>query len=169
MGGYGNTYSPIFIYYIYVKVYHFVNYIVSNYMLKFTIIYPIRIGNNIQKINLNNFKIPIAIHINLWYTKNVVGNSRLTKILEDTKMTKYTNIVFMQNEEAEEAMEILEESGVTGLLNFLKQWDMGDCIEEESPNRPWGGSDTVVYSGEYVLTYNRRLGYCGLIKDMKVS
>ena len=79
----------------------------------------------------------------------------------------YEMIVFMQDDA--ETMEIMEKDGITGVLSHLKQWDNDDGVIETRKDYPWGGSDTVVYSGNYVLSYNTRLGYFALIKNMTVS
>lgn len=41
-------------------------------------------------------------------------------------MRKFLSIVFIQNEEAEEPLEILEEHGKSTALQYLKQWDYGE-------------------------------------------
>lgn len=77
----------------------------------------------------------------------------------------YHNIVFFQGEEADEPLQILDEKGVNKCLDFLAQWDYGSEMEhspEEIP--PWGTSDYVIKKKEYIICYNLRLGYIGLVR-----
>lgn len=86
---------------------------------------------------------------------------------------KYTNIVFMQGEDANETLNILEELGEEATYNHLQQWNYGDAPIEENNSKyftPWGESDTlyeVKRNGlHYVMSYNTRIGYIGLTEIM---
>lgn len=72
----------------------------------------------------------------------------------------YEDIIFMQGEEANEALEILESKGEIAVIEFLSNWDYGDGpINEESQA---GISDRTFKDGDYLLTWNFRWGYIGL-------
>ena len=75
---------------------------------------------------------------------------------------KYERIVFMQGEDAEAAMEELDQHGEEAAIEYLAQWDMGDGgdIHDE----PASGSSDNVYESEdgYRLSYNTHLPYIGL-------
>jgi hypothetical protein len=79
---------------------------------------------------------------------------------------KYANIVFMQGDQAEEPLQILNEKGDSELVAYLSQWDNGEYYDL-TDHVPWGKSDTVKYIGEYILTYNTPLGYVGLSRKIK--
>lgn len=79
-------------------------------------------------------------------------------------MAKYLEIVFIQNEEAETPLKILEEQGEDAAMNYLRQWDYGDEDGEIYDENPGGSSDSVYRKGNYVMTYNTSLGYVGLCK-----
>ena len=79
-------------------------------------------------------------------------------------MTKYLEIVFIQNEEAETPLKILEEQGENAAMNYLRQWDYGDDNGEIYDRNPGGSGDSVYRKGNYVMTYNTSLGYIGLCK-----
>jgi hypothetical protein len=76
---------------------------------------------------------------------------------------RYQRIVFLQGEEADEALAILDNDGTEAALEFLAQWDYGDA--GETFDEPANGSDDEVYEDEaqhYRMSWNNRLGYIGL-------
>ena len=79
-------------------------------------------------------------------------------------MTKYLEIVFIQNEEAETPLKILEEQGEDAAMNYLRQWDYSDDDGEIYDRNPGGSGDSAYRKGNYVMTYNTSLGYIGLCK-----
>lgn len=74
---------------------------------------------------------------------------------------QYQRIVFMQGDEADEPLRILDEQGEESAIEYLSQWDYG---EGEVFDDPSSGTDDDVYeTGDgYRLSYNTRLGYIGL-------
>lgn len=78
---------------------------------------------------------------------------------------KYARIVFMQGEEAEEPLRILDEDGTKAAIDYLAQWDNGD--EDVHSSSSAGTSDTVIAKGRYVLSFNRYIGYIGLERKIK--
>lgn len=79
-------------------------------------------------------------------------------------MTKYQEIVFMQNENAEEALKILNEQGEEAAMNHLKQWDYGENEGEIYEQNPGGSNDHIYRQGDCIMTYNESLGYIGLCR-----
>lgn len=76
-------------------------------------------------------------------------------------MAKYQRIVFLQGEEADEALAILDNDGTEAAMDYLAQWDYGDAGEEF--DEPSSGSDDDVYEDEHHrMSWNSRLGYIGL-------
>ena len=77
----------------------------------------------------------------------------------------YERIVFLQNEEADEALRILDEKGEEKAIDYLCQWDCGDGgdIEEGSSAGPY---DHTASLARYELNYDTRLGYIGLQKRL---
>jgi len=86
---------------------------------------------------------------------------------------KYTSVVFIHDyddKEVENLLQKLREIGDTEqkerkLLEHLKQWDYGD-IGELYTEPSAGQEDTSVKIEEYILSYNTRLGYVGLDKEI---
>ena len=74
---------------------------------------------------------------------------------------KYIRIIFLENDNAREALNILENSGKIAAIDFLAQWDYGDRAEiYDKPSH--GTNDRVLEHNEYLLSYNLGLGYIGL-------
>ncbi len=82
---------------------------------------------------------------------------------------KYQHIVFMQENEAEEAIATLEEEGAEAAFEYLLQWDHGEGEETDTP--PWGTKDHLYryFDGEfeYVMSVNFGLPYIGLCKEVE--
>lgn len=86
-------------------------------------------------------------------------------------MNAFHSIVFLDGDEAEEPLRILEEDGVASAALYLSAWDYGGD-SEHSPSElpPWGSSDSVSGflqvpgAGRYILSWNKRLGYIGLVR-----
>lgn len=82
--------------------------------------------------------------------------------------TTYTTVVFMQDSEGIEALDIEDAHGTDALFEHLRQWDYGDNYELPRDAAPWGSRDhTYTYPyGEddtyYVMAVNRGLGYVSL-------
>jgi len=78
-------------------------------------------------------------------------------------MATYQSIVFAQGDDAGEPLDILDRDGVPAAVAYLAQWDYGD--ENGSPQTAEsnaGTSDSQERHGDYLLTWNSRLGYIGL-------
>lgn len=76
----------------------------------------------------------------------------------------YENIIFLQESQAHEAMEIYYNEGEEALLTYLKQWhfpgegEFTECIGN-------GTQDKIFHFGRYKLIVNTYLGYCGLVYE----
>jgi len=81
-------------------------------------------------------------------------------------MGRYENVVFIQNEEADEPLRILNSQGEEAVIDYLSQWhNPGEHETSETPGS--GGSDSVYEKDGYILSYNEGLGYIGLSYDTK--
>lgn len=86
---------------------------------------------------------------------------------------QYSSVVFIHDYEDEEVENLLQELREIGdteqkehkLFEHLKQWDYGDVGELYT--EPLAGQEDIsVKIGEYNLSYNTRLGYVGLDKEI---
>jgi hypothetical protein len=82
----------------------------------------------------------------------------------DDKNEKWQNLIFLQGEEAEEALSILDEYGEEEALKYLLE--MADGGGEIYDSTPWGTSDNTYSSGGVVMTYNPTIGYIGISKRL---
>ena len=76
---------------------------------------------------------------------------------------KYTDIIFLQDSNAEEALQILKTKGEKAAMEYLQQWDYRKTPIVDSPD-PWGDKDHLYKKDNYVLSYNLAVGYLGLIE-----
>ena len=79
--------------------------------------------------------------------------------------TVYFEIVFLQGDEAREPLDLLDREGAAAAMSYLTQWDFGGESEHSPRTRPWGTSDHTFRDGDYVMSYNTRLGYIGLCRQ----
>ena len=77
------------------------------------------------------------------------------------KELQVENIVFLQGQDADEAMQIYYDEGIDALFKFLEQWHYPGEHEIRS-DLGAGGEDSTYNIDNYVLTVNTRLNYCGL-------
>ena len=76
---------------------------------------------------------------------------------------RYANVVFLQGEDADETLEIIERDGQQAGLSHLRQWQTGDSHGYDLyANPPHGADDRTYLDGDLILTYSHRLGYAGL-------
>jgi len=80
--------------------------------------------------------------------------------IEDEEL-RFSSIVYIQGDEAGEALDVLEKDGHKALLEYLKQWDYGDNYDEERKPK-WGTEDRKIMFGNYVISQNRHIPSVGL-------
>lgn len=85
----------------------------------------------------------------------------------------YYSIVFLQGDEAHEALDILDSMGELAAMEHLKAWDYGG-ESEHTPlqNAPWGEDDRTFRDKagegeEYIMSWNHSPGYIGLVRSKK--
>lgn len=93
--------------------------------------------------------------------KNLVENY----LNESTDLDRYEDVVFIQGEEAEEPLRILDDEGEEAALNYLKQWhNPGQHMG--SAELGHGTSDKTFEKDGYIMSWNPRIGYIGLQYDL---
>jgi hypothetical protein len=76
------------------------------------------------------------------------------------------NVIFLQGDNATEALNILDNKGEKAALEYLKQWHYpGE--HEELTEQPHGNNDCVFESAGYSMAYNTNIGYIGLTFTFK--
>ncbi len=85
-------------------------------------------------------------------------------VAEATDRDRYEDVVFLQGEEAYEALEILNNQGEDAAMEYLKQWH--DHGNHQGRNElPHGSSDQTYDKDGYHMAWNDSLGYIGLTYD----
>lgn len=78
---------------------------------------------------------------------------------------RFRSVVFLDGDNADEALRILDRDGDDSLFEYLMQWEYGEP-SEESDREPWGQSDwtTTHRCGDsaYVVSHNWNLSYVSL-------
>jgi hypothetical protein len=90
----------------------------------------------------------------------------VNKTMNETAQ-KYYEIVFLQGENAEEPLKILDDKGEDAAIKYLEQWDYGSEMEHTPEEQPWGDGDETFEKDDYVMSWNSRLGYIGLVRKVK--
>ena len=104
----------------------------------------------------------VGIEKNAYLNMSSVLSSRY--LSEATDSERYEDVVFIQGDEAEEPLEILRNQGKMAALKYLTQW--------HSPGHhmgrhelPFGTDDEIFRHGDYIMGWNSRIGYIGLVHD----
>ena len=84
-------------------------------------------------------------------------------------MQKFQEIVFIQGEEAEEPLNILDSEGESAALQYLAQWNYGENDGEIYDEIPAGSNDSTYTEDCYIMNYNTSLGYIGLCKMIEAK
>jgi len=81
---------------------------------------------------------------------------------------RYEDVVFIQGEEANEPLDILEEKGENAALEYLQQWHYPG--EHSTRNElPHGAEDRTYDVDGYHMAWNPRIGYIGLVYDTEYA
>lgn len=83
--------------------------------------------------------------------------------METTKL-RFENIVFLQGEEANEVLQMLDIIGVEQTLNYLQNLHFSN--EHTIIEDPSSDNDEKYSKDGYLMTWNTRLGYIGLVYDI---
>lgn len=84
---------------------------------------------------------------------------------------RWVSVIFLQGDEADTVLELIDRNGPDAGIEHLSQWDYGEettgaALENgyvyDKP--PSGPADKVATAGEYTLTYNAPLGHVGLLR-----
>ncbi|MEQ6898282.1 hypothetical protein [Microbacterium sp. KR10-403] len=89
---------------------------------------------------------------------------------------RWISACFLQEEEADEVLSLIDEDGVDSALNFLKNWDYGDETTNAALENgyvynlpPTGPLEQEVRNGNYDMTYSNSFGYVGLYRLHEIT
>lgn len=90
-------------------------------------------------------------------------------VTERPASPRWVNIVFLQGQDADRMLELLERAGTDELITELSGYDFGDESTQAAlvngyiyDEVPTGALDRVATHGDYTLTYNHDLGHVSL-------
>ena len=91
--------------------------------------------------------------------------------VEEAAPSRWVNVVFLQGDEADRPLRILDELGHVDAVDYLAQWDYGDETTQAALENGYvydepgeGTNDQVAISGDYALVVNPHLGYVSLLR-----
>ncbi|WP_201791517.1 hypothetical protein [Aeromicrobium sp. PE09-221] len=86
---------------------------------------------------------------------------------------RWLNVAFLQGEEADAVLDLIDRDGAEAAIAHLSGYDYGDettqaalengYVYDDQP--PTGSTDRTVQDGRYALTYNHALGHVGLYRE----
>lgn len=122
---------------------------------------------NIDDLNAKSDEEINALYLSVEKSKGISEDGSweaqqdLRQLQKDEDKRVHSSIVFMQGEEADVPLEILNSKGEDAALEYLKQWDYGDATETTVGSGA-GRSDSQYQKDNYLMSWNDRLGYIGL-------
>jgi hypothetical protein len=100
--------------------------------------------------------------------KLLTGRGQLEKSIERVvkdyffgqKLQESKNIIFLKENDAKEVLDILYNESPLDAIEYLKQWHTKDA--KVMNEHVAGTSDEIFEDGDYIMYYNKNLGYIGL-------
>lgn len=84
---------------------------------------------------------------------------------------RWVSVVFLQGEQADEVLDLIDRDGATAAIEHLRAYDYGDETTDAALENgyvydelPTGVSDRVVTDGDYTLTYDHAHGHVSLLR-----
>lgn len=106
-----------------------------------------------------------------WHPETSISTEPLT---EDAQR-RWVSVVFLQGEEAEEVLGLIDRAGIDTAIIHLAQWDFGEETTDAAMENgyvydalPTGALDRVATEGDYALTYNPAIGHVNLLRQHTV-
>lgn len=104
---------------------------------------------------------------------NAAGRIAWHPNAQEPSRSRWVSVVFLQGEEAEPVLDVIDRQGPDAGIAFLAGWDMGEeTVNDAMENGyvyntpPAGTNDKVAEQGEYALTYNPAMTYVGLTRRL---
>lgn len=89
----------------------------------------------------------------------------------ETATRRWVSVVFLQGEEADEVLDLIDRDGTDTAIEHLQGFDYGEETTDAALENgyvydepPTGALDRVVVDGEYALTYNHTFGHVSLLR-----
>jgi hypothetical protein len=90
------------------------------------------------------------------------------ELVEEKSKDIYEDVIFLQDSSADEVLDILNNEGKDEALNFLIQWHYpGEHMMRDNVGS--GDSDSIYKKDGYIMSWNSRIGYIGLVYDTEYN
>uniref|UniRef100_UPI0037CB1D23 hypothetical protein n=1 Tax=Nesterenkonia ebinurensis TaxID=2608252 RepID=UPI0037CB1D23 len=88
---------------------------------------------------------------------------------------RWLNVVFLQGDEADQVLDVIDREGTDAAIEHLKGWDYGDETTDAALENgyvydepPTGALDRIVTAADYTLTYAHAHGHVALLRAYDV-
>lgn len=95
---------------------------------------------------------------------------------ESQTSSRWVNVVFLQGQDADEVLAIIDRDGTDAAIAHLSGYDFGDETTQAAlvngyayDQIPTGALDRIAVGGDYTLTYNYDLGHVSLLRTYSVA
>jgi hypothetical protein len=87
--------------------------------------------------------------------------------------SRWISVIFLQGEEADKTLDLIDRSGPAAAIEYLQQWDFGDETTDAALTNgyvydsiPAGSTDRTLANDDspYALTYSPPFGYVSLLR-----
>lgn len=104
--------------------------------------------------------------------KHLIGADIMDKP-RSTPESRWISVVFLQGDDADEVLGMLDRTGVAATIEYLQQWDYGDETTDAALTNgyvyeriPAGSTDRTIEDdgSPYALTYSVPFGYVSLLR-----
>ncbi|RXZ68084.1 hypothetical protein [Agromyces albus] len=98
----------------------------------------------------------------------------MTTFVQHVPDSRWISVVFLQGEEADAILEMIDRAGLRAAIEYLQRWDFGDETTEAALENgyvydaiPAGSTDRTIHDdgGRYALTYSAQFGYVSLLRS----
>jgi len=98
----------------------------------------------------------------------------MTTLVQHAPTSRWISVAFLQGEEADAVLEMIDRAGPVAAIEYLQQWDFGDETTEAALENgyvydaiPAGSTDRTTHDdrGRYALTYSAQFGYVSLLRS----
>jgi len=87
--------------------------------------------------------------------------------IKEVEPKLFAQVVFIQGQDANTPLSILNNYGEESAIDYLSQWDYGEYHQvTENYLKEIGSNDEVFETDDHILTYNLRLNYISLYKKL---
>ena len=90
---------------------------------------------------------------------------------EPVAIERWVSVCFMQGEDAEEVLQMIDDEGIDAALGYVKNWDYGDETTQAAlenghvyDHPPTGPLEHEVRDDNYVMTYSHSFGHVALYR-----